>query len=210
MNNLVDENMSISEIRNIVSQRIYELINNNAVVSFNIEQLKKIHYYLFHGLYQNAGQLRKDNLFKKEKIIDDETILYVNYQDIENYLRYDLETEKNYNYQGKTTEEILKHFAKFTANIWQAHPFLDGNTRTVAVFMMIYFKQLGFQPDNEVLKSNFSYFRNALVLSNCLGENMLPPYQYLIKFYENVLFAQNNELDIKEMFEFNENERRKR
>ena len=201
--------MSPEEI-NIVSNRIYEFINKANHLEFSCDYLKEIHHFLFQDILPNAGAFRKDNLFRKEHIIDDETIFYVNFQNIESYLKYDLDTEKTYNYQDKSPEEILKHFAKFTSNIWQVHPFNDGNTRTVATFMIIYFRALGYQPNNDILKNNFSYFRNALVLSNCIDKHQLAPYYYLIKFYENLLLNKDNDLDIKEMLDFNENERRKR
>lgn len=34
----------------------------------------------------------------------------------------------------------VKHLAKFASDIWQIHPFGEGNTRATAVFMpLIYF-----------------------------------------------------------------------
>lgn len=83
------------------------------------------------------------------------------------------------------------------------HPFREGNTRTIAVFIEKYLNYLGYHVDNKLFKDKSIYFRNALVRSNYLGirENKT----YLIKFYENLLLGKNNDLHsedliVKELF----------
>lgn len=34
--------------------------------------------------------------------------------------------------------EIIKNITKFSSNIWQVHPFREGNTRTTAIFIEKY------------------------------------------------------------------------
>ena len=37
---------------------------------------------------------------------------------------------------GLSVERCVKHLAKFASDIWQIHPFCEGNTRATAVFMI--------------------------------------------------------------------------
>ena len=198
MDDKVNQNMTREEIIAIVGQRILEWEQENNF-SLSIEYLKQIHKYLFTDIYSFAGEFRKDNLFKKEYILNEETIFYTNYQNINNYLKYDLEEEKNYSYKNKDIDKIIKHISKFISNIWQVHPFLEGNTRTVMVFIINYLKKLGYEIDNQIFKQNFTYFRNALVLSNYYeGNKILSDMSYLNKFFENIILGKNEILDIED------------
>ena len=63
-------------------------------------------------------------------------------------------------------EASVKHLVKFASDIWQIHPFGEGNTRATAVFMIKYMKTFGFSINNEAFRENSWYFRNALVRAN--------------------------------------------
>ncbi|MCI8778518.1 MAG: hypothetical protein HFI87_05155 [Bacilli bacterium] len=182
---------------NITSKRIVELINNNDF-SFSIETLQNIHIYLFHDIYDFAGQFRLCNLTKKEPIINNETVIYADYHEIKNLLVYDFSVEKKKNYQNLALDKKVKNLAKFISNIWQIHPFRDGNTRTIAVFMIKYLSMLGYDINNDNFKANFTYFRNALVLSNYYNQEkqISPNFEYLIEFYNNLLCNSNDIVDL--------------
>ena len=185
---------------NVASKRIIELINSNDF-SFSIDTLKNIHIYLFHDIYDFAGQFRLCNLTKKEPIINDETVIYADYHEIKKLLVYDFSIEKEKNYKNLSLDKKVKNFAQFTSNIWQTHPFRDGNTRTVAVFMIKYFNSLGFNINNDYFKSNFAFFRNALVLSNYYNtqNNISPDFEYLKAFYNNLLCNSNDIIDLEKV-----------
>ena len=51
-------------------------------------------------------------------------------------LKYDFDEEKECSYKDKTIDEAIKNLCRFTSNIWQIHPFCEGNTRSVAVFIL--------------------------------------------------------------------------
>lgn len=61
-----------------------------------------------------------------------DTVLYGDAGLISRTLEYDFNTEKNFDYSELSKEEIVKHFTRFIANIWQVHPFGEGNARTTA------------------------------------------------------------------------------
>ena len=57
--------------------------------------------------------------------------------------------------------------ADFIARVWQIHPFAEGNTRTVAVFLQQLLHFHGFPQDcSEAFDRSSLQFRNALVRAN--------------------------------------------
>lgn len=195
MDDILNKNQSQLNI-NLVSERMMKLISNDDF-SFQIETLKNIHLYLFHDIYDFAGQFRLCNLTKKEPIINGNTVIYADYHEIKNLLVYDFSVEKEKDYTHLSLDKKIKNFAKFTSNIWQAHPFKDGNTRTISIFMIKYLNSLGYYIDNDIFKANFTNFRNSLVLSNYYNykNNISPNFEYLILFYNNLLGNNNDNLE---------------
>ena len=105
------------------------------------------------------------------------------------------------------TEEDINHLSEFTRKIWQTHPFGEGNTRTTAVFIELYLKTLGYDVNNTPFKNNSDYYRNALVRS-CYSSteyNAKPTYEYLNRFYMNLLNGADNKLDSFDLFVSNDN-----
>lgn len=75
---------------------------------------------------------------------------------------------------------------------------MEGNTRTTAIFMIKYLKELSYNINYSLFKENSKYFRNALVISNYSSDilGIKEDDSYLIKFYENLLLGKNNALNI--------------
>ena len=91
---------------------------------------------------------------------------------------------------------MILHFARFIAQIWQVHPFAEGNTRTTAVFAIKYLRSLGHRVTNNMFVENSWYFRNALVRANYAdyGQNVKRDWSYLEAFFRNLLLGEKNEL----------------
>lgn len=191
----------------IVSLRIAQLLEDKSF-GFSPVALKNIHKFLFKDIYDFAGNYRNYNITKKEEILNGDTVKYVNYQDIESYIEYDFKEEKDFDYSKLNKDELISHIIKFTSSIWQIHPFGEGNTRTIAVFIEKYLNSIGFNINNDMFKNNSLYFRNALVRSNYgnIPKGIYPTFQYLAMFFENLLQSKehelkNRELYVKELFE---------
>ncbi len=86
--------------------------------------------------------------------------------------------------------------AQFTCDIWQIHPFGEGNTRSTAVFLIKYLSSLGYSINQECFAKKSWYFRNALVRANYndFQNDIYATTIYLEKFFENLLFGGKNEL----------------
>lgn len=93
-------------------------------------------------------------------------------------------------------DESVKHLAKFASDIWQIHPFCEGNTRATAVFMIKYMKTFGFEINNDTFEKYSWYFRNALVRANYndLKNGVHATTKFLEMFFSNLLMGTKYEL----------------
>ena len=178
-----------------VSMRIVELLDKNNF-ELSVDYLKYIHKYLFQDIYEFAGEFRKINFSKHEKILNNDSVAYGDFKTLTESLEYDITLEKDKNYKDMSIVDVIKNITDFSSNIWQVHPFREGNTRTTAVFIYKYLINLGYNVDNSLFKDKSVYFRNALVRSNYFNNylNIKEDKSYLIKFYENLLLGKNNNL----------------
>lgn len=178
-----------------VAARIAEMLNENTF-QFSPAELKAIHRRLFSDVFKHAGEIRTYNITKKEWVLKGDTVLYASFDSINDTLDYDFGIEKDFSYERLSADEAVKHIAKFTAGIWQIHPFCEGNTRATAVFIIKYLKSFGFDVNNDLFSENSWYFRNALVRANYnnVKNGITATTKYLELFFENLLLGKNNEL----------------
>ena len=95
-----------------------------------------------------------------------DTVRYQNWEDLRRTLDYDIEQERAFVYKGMSKDEVIAHLTKFVSGLWQIHAFGEGNTRTIAVFTILYLRSLGFNVENDLFAHHSWYFRNALVRAN--------------------------------------------
>ena len=183
-----------------VSERIAELLSQKTF-TFSPAQLVAIHRHLFQGIYKFAGKIRDYNITKKEWVLRWETVLYASSKDILDYLKHDFDNEKAFDYSTLSLSEAVSHLTIFCRDIWQIHPFGEGNTRTTAVFMIKYLRMLGFNADNDLFAENSWYFRNALVRANYKNVPQGVDYSpiFIERFFRNLLLGENYPLLYREM-----------
>ena len=183
-----------------VSARITELLQEQTF-NFSPAQLTSIHRRLFEGIYKFAGLIRDYNITKREWVLRGETVFYASADTISETFKYDMEQERNYSYEGKSIDEAISHLTRFCANLWQIHAFGEGNTRSMAVFMIKYLQTLGFKTTNDLFATNSWYFRNALVRANYsnLQEGITETTVFLERFFRNMLLGETTPLRNREM-----------
>lgn len=178
-----------------VSTRITEILSEK---SFNFSPVEyiSIHKRLFSGIYKFAGNIRDYNISKKEWVLHGESVIYSNASNLKETLDYDFALEKRFNYRGMELHETVCHLAKFVADLWQIHPFGEGNTRTTALFTIKYLRTLGFDVNNDTFAAHSWYFRNALVRANYtdIKRDVIATTEYLELFFGNLLMDETNEL----------------
>ena len=166
-----------------VSARIAQILSEDAFV-FSPNQLIAIHRRLFY------------NISKKEWILKGKSVVYAGADTIKDTMKYDFDLEKSFDYSALSIDESIKHITGFIANMWQIHPFGEGNTRTTAVFAIKYLRSLGFNVTNTLFADNSWYFRNALVRANYadIQKGIFEDKTFLERFFRNLLLDEQNEL----------------
>ena len=157
--------------------------------AFNTNGYVSLHRRIFEGVFKHAGEIRQYDISKKEWVLEGDSVNYLNWEDLQRALDWDIEQEKNFSYKGLTDDEKIEHIAKFISGIWQIHAFREGNTRTTAIFTIQYLRSLGYEVNNEMFAKHSWYFRNALVRANYRNIQKGIDYSpiYLIRFFRNLL-----------------------
>lgn len=189
-----------------VSARIVELLDEDKF-ELSVDYLKYVHKFLFQDVYEFAGEFRKIDFSKHEKILNNDSVAYGDCNTLTESLEYDISLEKEKNYKEMNIVDVINNITKFSSSIGQVHPFREGNTRTIALFIEKYLISLGYNVENNLFKNKSVYFRNALVRSNYFNNylNIKEDRSYLVRFYENLLLGKNNNLHsqdliVKELF----------
>ena len=170
------------------SANITKILSSNTF-DFSPNGLISLHRRIFEGVFKHAGKLRDYDITKKEWVLEGDTVNYLNWEDLRMALSYDIEQERKFSYKGISQDDMIAHLASFVSGIWQIHAFGEGNTRTTAVFTILYLRHIGFKVTNDMFAQHSWYFRNALVRANyknaMKGINYSPVY--LERFFRNLL-----------------------
>ena len=190
-----DANDEDKEEADRVSANIVKVLSS-PTFDFSTGGYQSVHRRVFEGVMKHAGELRKYDIKKKEWVLEGDTVLYLNWEDLRRAIDYDLEQERAYSYKGKSQDEMISHLTKFVSGLWQIHAFGEGNTRTTAVFTIQYLRSLGFDVNNDLFAKHSWYFRNALVRANyhniAKGIDYTPIY--LERFFRNLLLGEQWDL----------------
>lgn len=183
-----------------VSARIAEILSEKSF-NFSVIEYITIHKRLFEGIYKFAGEIRDYNISKKEWVLNSESVTYGNAINLKETLLFDLEQEKKFSYKGLSIEQTVSHLTKFVADLWQIHPFGEGNTRTTALFVIKYLRTLGFEVNNDTFAAHSWYFRNTLVRANYnnIKLGITSTNQFLEQFFRNLLMSETVELKNREL-----------
>lgn len=178
-----------------VSSNIQEILATNTL-DFSVRGYMALHRKIFDGVFKHAGQLRKCDISKKEWVLEWDTVDYLFWQDLHRALEYDIAKEREFSYKGISQDDLIKHIARFTSDLWQIHAFGEGNTRTTAVFIIQYLRSLGFEVTNDMFAKHSWYFRNALVRANYKSAVKGIDYSpvYLERFFRNLLLGEQWDL----------------
>ena len=177
------------------SANISKILSNDTL-DFSTKGYVALHRRIFAGIFKHAGRLRDYNISKKEWVLDNETVNYLNWEDLRRALDYDIEQERNFSYKGISPDAMISHITRFVSGLWQIHPFGEGNTRTTAVFTIQYLRSIGFNVSNKPFAKHSWYFRNALVRANYKNALKGIDYTpiYLERFFRNLLLGEQWDL----------------
>lgn len=178
-----------------VSANITKILSSQTL-DFSTGGYISVHRRVFDGVFRHAGRLRDYDITKREWVLDGDTVNYLNWEDLRRAIDYDISQEKDFSYNGISTDAMVDHITRFVSGLWQIHAFCEGNTRTTAVFTILYLRSIGFKVDNNLFASHSWYFRNALVRANyknaLKGVDYSP--EYLERFFRNLLLGEKWDL----------------
>ena len=187
-----DDNMQEADK---VSANITKILSSETL-DFSSKGYIALHRRIFEGVFKHAGQVRDYDITKKEWVLNNDTVHYLNWEDLRRALDYDIEQERSFSYKNLSSDELIAHITRFVSGIWQIHAFGEGNTRTTAVFTIQYLRSLGFNVNNDMFAKHSWYFRNALVRANYRSavEGIDYSPQYLERFFRNLLLGEQWDL----------------
>ena len=110
----------------MVSTRIVQLLEKDNF-ELSVDYIKYIHKYLFKDVYEFAGEFRKIDFSKHERILNKDSVAYGDCKLLEQSLDYDISLEKNKNYSEMNIVDVINNITNFSSSIWQIHPFRDEN-----------------------------------------------------------------------------------
>ena len=184
-----------------VAMNITKLLSEQSF-TFSVAGFAAIHRQIFKGVFKHAGQFRDYDFYKKEWALNGDSVLYGSCRELRATLDYDINQEKQFDYTNLALPDAISHIANFVSNIWQTHPFREGNTRTTAVFTIKYLRSIGFQNiDNTLFEQHSWFFRNALVRANykSVAKSVNPDSSYLVAFFRNLLLNEQTPLNNRDL-----------
>ncbi|MGJ8530388.1 Fic/DOC family protein, partial [Maritalea sp.] len=148
-----------------------ELLANPLPGKFDQEHLKAIHRYLFRDVYfvhgehapAFAGAVRTIGIEKKSDVGIDYPHPDAGIESLKSRLDYafsELKKDKLLRGMEDDPERFVGKLAKHSAEIWECHPFRDGNTRTTFMFTEHLAKNAGHPFLNEL--GSISEFRTSI------------------------------------------------
>lgn len=187
---LHDTNSDIKKQRecDLLCFRIAYLLENKSFV-LNPIVFKNIHNFLYKDIFEFSGSFRKYNINQKESLSNHYPINFIDFKDIDKSIIYIFDKELSYDYSSSNQNNMVKNFAQFFSNIWEIHPFLEGNTCSISVFMVKYLIYLGFNLNFSVFEDNGSFCKNGLIKSiyNNFPMDIYANLDVLISFFNTLL-----------------------
>lgn len=151
---------------------------------FGIDYLKDIHKYILEDIFDWAGEFRTVPMEKEERVLSGQSVQYAYPDEIEEKVKHCLHKINAINWNAQSLDEKSLNFTKLIAELWQIHPFRDGNTRTITTFAFRFAEERGFKMQRSLLLDHFQYVRDALVMAS-IGE--YSEYDYLNKIIKDAI-----------------------
>lgn len=187
----------------LVSRRIVEVLEEGGFV-LDPALLSSIHARLFQDLdpaTYRPGHYKTEQLIKPEVVLNGDSVFYAPPSMYTGMLNALFAREAAYGYGYEFNAADCSNFSTFISRVWQVHPFVEGNTRTVAVFAELYLAELGFEVGNGPFEDHAAYFRDALVRANyrnrAVGVEFEP--SFIEGFFAGLVHGSSSDFDRREL-----------
>lgn len=170
-----------ADITNLAMTGLY----NIEFDSFDTAALQEVHRIIFGQIYDWAGAFRTIQMEKPEDMLGGDTVRYVCPKEIKRRLTASMKELAKLKRSGENDRDVVFRLVRVMAQIWQTHPFREGNMRSVIVFTVLFANAMGFSVEHEVFQTNAAYVRNALVWA---AQGISSKYEYLEQiFFDAIL-----------------------
>ena len=142
------------------------LLYERGFCDFSPAGLCQIHRFLFGDIYSWAGEYRKINIEKAERLLGGRSVWYSNDDRIDHDLQAAFGEINSFPWDNCTREEFVSALVKLFPPVWQAHPFREGNTRTVVMLLTLFVEAHGYFFDKDLLAACAGYVRDSLVMAS--------------------------------------------
>lgn len=179
-----------ADITNLAMTGIY----NQHYIKYDTETLQDIHFNIFGQIYDWAGEFRSIQMIKPEDVLGGDTVRYAYPKEIKKQLAASMKEITKLKPNDDNKRDIVFRMVRIIAQIWQIHPFREGNTRSVIVFAVLLAKSLGFDVDHELFQKHSTYVRSALVWAS---QGIYSKFEYLERiFFDAILHDEYVEVDV--------------
>lgn len=152
---------------------------------YDTATLQEVHRILFGQVYPWAGEFRTIQMKKAEDVLGGDTVRYAYPAEIKDQLSLSMGELCALKRNSGNDRDVIFRLVRLIAQIWQIHPFREGNTRSVIIFAVLFAKSLGFEVDHALFRAHAAYVRNALVWAS---QGIYSKYEYLERiFYDAIL-----------------------
>ena len=134
-------------------KRLAELSQSPIQGNFDYKHVRDIHAYIFQDVYPFAGQQRTTPTQKPEQVLAGGIFVYPEPGEIEAQANAALHALRNTDWspmRDLSNPKTVESFATAIADLWYAHPFREGNTRTTVTFMNQFAEAHGFRFSNDL------------------------------------------------------------
>lgn len=142
------------------------LLYENGFDDFSSGGFCFIHKTLFGDVYEWAGQYRKINIQKREKLLAGQSVWYSDCVHIEKDLDKAWKNIHRVKWEKLGREDFAKQIARLFPALWQVHPFREGNTRTTVMMMTFFIEYYGYYFDQILMAESAGYVRDSFVLAS--------------------------------------------
>lgn len=179
--NIHDDNLLQQQEAHLTTKRLVSIDTAVPIGKLNFDHIKNIHKHIFQDVYQWSGQPRIMDIIKNEPILQGKSVDYSYHKNIEKDFNHIVERMDKIKWQEYSVNDLSAIFAKNVADLWQVHPFREGNTRSTITFASHYAEQHGFPLQRELFKIHSHYTRQSLVLASIGQYSEIEHLQKIIK-----------------------------
>ncbi len=173
-----------------LSQANMMLLYEQGFDDFSTKGIKTIHKVLFEDVYDWAGEFRTINIQKREPLLAGISVWYADSDNIKKELDSAWKAIKKVQWGSLSREAFAAQITRLFPALWQAHPFREGNTRTIVMLITFFVEHYDYYFDKELLAASAGYVRNAFVMAS-LGQ--YSEYEHLEKILLDAICTESTE-----------------